>query len=74
MGSAKKIYRLKEDQAFSLSLELGRREKAARHPSADFLPRRAPPNLSPHLLRGGDKDFVDTIIAVKMLRKGMIYN
>jgi len=27
----KKIYRLKEDQAFSLSLELGRREKVARH-------------------------------------------
>jgi hypothetical protein len=34
---AKKIYRLKEDQAFSLSLELGRREKVAWHPSADFL-------------------------------------
>jgi hypothetical protein len=33
----KKIYRLKEDQAFSLSLELGRREKVAWHPSADFL-------------------------------------
>jgi hypothetical protein len=30
----KKIYRLKEDQAFSLSLELGRREKVSRHPSA----------------------------------------
>jgi hypothetical protein len=28
----KKIYRLKEDQAFSLSLELGRREKVVRHP------------------------------------------
>jgi hypothetical protein len=41
---------LKEDQAFSLSLELGRRENVARHPSADF---------------GGD--FVDTVIAVKML-------
>jgi hypothetical protein len=26
------------------------------------------------LLRGGGKDFVDTIIAVKMLKKGMIYN
>jgi len=39
---AKKIYRLKEDQAFWLSLELGRREKVARHPSADFLP-------SPHM-------------------------
>ncbi len=31
------IYRLKEDQAFSLSLELGRREKVAWHPSAEFL-------------------------------------
>jgi hypothetical protein len=35
---AKKIYRLKEDQAFSLSLELGRREKFALHLTADFLP------------------------------------
>ena len=52
----KKIYRLKEDQAFSLSLELGRREKIARHPSADFLL---------HFLEGGG-DFVDTVIAVKM--------
>jgi hypothetical protein len=34
---AKKIYRLKEDQAFSLLLELGRSEKFARHPSADIL-------------------------------------
>ncbi len=42
--------------------------------SSPFLPRRAPPNLFPHLLRGGGKDFVDTIIAVKMLKKGMIYN
>jgi hypothetical protein len=33
----KKIYRLKEDQAFSLSLELGQREKVAWHPSANFL-------------------------------------
>ncbi len=33
----KKIYRLKEDQAFSLSLELGRSEKVAQHPSAEFL-------------------------------------
>jgi hypothetical protein len=52
----KKIYRLKEDQAFSLSLELGRREKVVRYPSADFLPlppRRALPNLSPHLFRRG---------------------
>ena len=55
--TAKKIYRLKEDQAFSLSLELGRREKVARHPSADFLLHSV----------GGGGDFVDTIIAVKML-------
>jgi hypothetical protein len=34
----KKIYRLKEDQAFSLSLELGQREKFAWHPTADFHP------------------------------------
>ncbi len=54
---SKKIYRLKEDQAFSLSLELGRREKVSRHPSADF------PIHS--VGRGGD--FVDTVIAVKML-------
>jgi hypothetical protein len=33
----KKIYGLKEDQAFSLSLELGRSEKVALHPSAEFL-------------------------------------
>jgi hypothetical protein len=46
----KKIYRLKEDQAFSLSLELDRREKVARHPSADFLL---------HYVVGGG-DFVDT--------------
>jgi hypothetical protein len=52
-----KIYRLKEDQAFSLSLELGRREKVARHPSADFLLHSV----------GGGGDFVDTAIAVKML-------
>jgi hypothetical protein len=57
----KKIYRLKEDQAFSLSLELGPREKIARHPSADFVL---------HSLGGGD-DFVDTVIAMKMLLKGM---
>ncbi len=36
-SSPKKIYRLKEDQAFSLSLELGRSEKVAQHPSAEFL-------------------------------------
>jgi hypothetical protein len=53
----KKIYRLKEDQAFSLSLELGRRKKVARHPSADFLLHSV----------GGGGDFVDTVIAVKML-------
>jgi hypothetical protein len=35
--ASKKIYRLKEDQAFSLSLELGRSEKVAQHPSAEFL-------------------------------------
>ncbi len=58
---AKKIYRLKEDQAFSLSLELGRREKVVRHPSADFLL---------HSIAGGG-DFVDTVIAVKILQKGM---
>ncbi len=39
---AKKIYRLKEDQAFWLSLELGRREKVARQTSADFLPSPTP--------------------------------
>jgi hypothetical protein len=46
----KKIYRLKEDQAFSLSLELDRREKVAWHPSADFLLHYV----------GGGGDFVDT--------------
>jgi len=71
-----KIY-IERRPSFSVSLELGRREKVARHPSADFLT----PNLSPPLFwtnfgrtvtllqsvgRGG-KDFVDTIIAVKML-------
>ncbi len=50
---AKKIYRLKEDQTFSLSLELGRREKFARHLSADFLLNS----------EGGGGDFVDTVIA-----------
>jgi hypothetical protein len=54
---SKKIYRLKEDQAFSLSLELGRREQVAWHPSADFLLRSL----------GGGGDFVDTVIAVKMI-------
>ncbi len=69
---AKKIYRLKEDQAFWLSLELGGREKVARHPSADFLPSPTcpPPHLyltdkdAPSVLGGGGKNFVDTIIAV----------
>ncbi len=56
-SGAKKIYRLKEDQAFSLSLELGLREKVARHPSADFLLNSV----------GGGGDFVDTVIAVKIL-------
>ncbi len=50
LSTPKKIYRLKEDQAFSLSLELGRREKFAWHPSADTLL---------HSLGGGG-DFVDT--------------
>jgi hypothetical protein len=76
---AKKIYRLKEDQAFSLSLELGRRSKVARHPSADFLQSPLQPvaylfiadNAILHSLGGGGQDFVDTIIAVKMLLKGL---
>jgi hypothetical protein len=54
---SKKIYRLKEDQAFSLSLELDRREKVSRHPSADILLHSV----------GGGGDFVDTVIAVKRL-------
>ncbi len=54
---AKKIYRLKEDQAFSLSLELDRREKVARHPSADFLLHSI----------GGGGDFVYIVIGVQML-------
>ncbi len=56
MPTSKKIYRLKEDQAFSLSLELGRGEKVARHPSADFLLHSV----------GGGGDFVDTVIVVKV--------
>jgi hypothetical protein len=48
---------LKEDQAFSLSLELGPREKVAQHPSAYFLLHSV----------GGGGDFVDTVIAVKMI-------
>ncbi len=62
----KKIYRLKEDQAFSLSLELGQREKVVRHPSADFHPSapqgELPPTCPPIFLGGGSKDCVDTII------------
>ncbi len=50
---SKKIYRLKEDQAFSLSLELGRRKRFVRHPSADILLHSM----------GGGGDFVDTVIA-----------
>ncbi len=49
----KKINRLKEDQAFSLSLELGRRENVARHPVADFLLCSV----------GWGGDFVDTVTA-----------
>ena len=45
MFRPKKIYRLKEDQAVSLSLELGRREKVVRHPVCRF----PPPNLFPNL-------------------------
>jgi hypothetical protein len=54
---SKKIYRLKEDQAFSLSLELGQREKVAGHPSAEFLLHSV----------GGGGDFVDTVIVVKVV-------
>jgi hypothetical protein len=69
--SPKKINRLKEDQAFWLSLELGRREKVVRHPSADFLP--FPPfvyadNDAPSVLGGGGQDFVGTIIVVFVLK------
>ncbi len=61
----KKIYRLKEDQAFSLSLELGRRSKVARHPSADFIQSPLQPvaylfiadNDAPSLLRRGWSGF-----------------
>jgi hypothetical protein len=74
----KKMYRLKENQAFSLSLELGRREKVAWHPSADFLSPPPPPTCPHiclwrtvtllHFVGGVGKDFVvDTIIAVKLL-------
>ncbi len=50
---SKKIYRLKEDRAFSLSLELGHRDKFARHPSAGIFLHSV----------GGGGDFVDTVIA-----------
>jgi hypothetical protein len=68
---SKKINRLKEDQAFWLSLELGRRGKVARHPSADFLP--FPPFVyadydAPSVLGGGGQDFVGTIIVVFFLK------
>ncbi len=56
-GGAEKIYRLKEDQAFSLSLESGRRGKVARHQSEDYLLQSI----------GGGGDFVDTVIAVKIV-------
>jgi hypothetical protein len=49
----KKIYKLKEDQAFLLSLELGQRDKFARHPSAGIFLHSV----------GGGGDFVDTVIA-----------
>jgi hypothetical protein len=57
---------LKEDQAFSLSLELGRREKFARHPSADILLHSV----------GGGGDFVDTFIAFlrDSLKRWYFYN
>jgi hypothetical protein len=44
---------LKEDQAFSLSLELGQRDKFARHPSAGIFLHTV----------GEGGDFVDTFIA-----------
>jgi hypothetical protein len=69
--TTKKINRLKEDQAFCLSLELGRREKVAWHPPADFLP--FPPfvyadNDAPSVLGGDGQDFVGTIIVVFFLK------
>ncbi len=70
----KKIYRLKEDQAFWLSLELGRREKVARHPSADFLPSHhmfMTDNDAPSVLGGSGQDFVDTMYYCSENKKGM---
>jgi hypothetical protein len=70
---AKKIYRLKEDQAFWLSLELGRKEKVARHPSADFLPYPhmfMTDNDAPSVLGGGGQDFVDTMYYCSENKKG----
>jgi hypothetical protein len=64
----KKIYRLKEDQAFSLSLELGQREKAARHPSADFLP--LPPTCPPICYEGVVRILEILLLRWKCLRKG----
>jgi hypothetical protein len=66
---------LKEDQAFSLSLELGTKRKSyaasvCRFPS---LPPPVPDLFMAdsetvlHFVGGGGKDFVDTIIAVKLL-------
>jgi hypothetical protein len=57
--AAKKIYRLKEDQAFSLSLELDRRKKVARHPSVDFLLHYV----------GGGGDSVDTAFSRDSLKR-----
>jgi hypothetical protein len=70
----KKIYRLKEDQAFWLSVELGRREKVAWHPSADFLPSPhmfMTDNDAPSVLGGGGQDFVDTMYYCSENKKGM---
>jgi hypothetical protein len=53
----KKIYRLKEDQAFLLSLELGLKRKGCAASVCRF-----PPSLP-----WGGSDFVDIVIAVKML-------
>jgi hypothetical protein len=66
--AAKKIYRLKEDQAFSLSLELGRREKFAWHPSADILLHSTntnthQQNLRIRNLRINEKKFADSHIS-----------
>ncbi len=70
----KKIYRLKEDQAFWLSLELGRREKVSRHPPADFLSSPhmfMTDNDAPSVLGGGGQDFVDTMYYCSENKMGM---